>query len=50
MASAPPWFDSGRAEILRDLRRRGMKCSGAWLGMLRQVRRYADELRRVVKA
>lgn len=36
------------AAILRDMRRHGMEGGGAWQGVLRQVRRYADELRRAV--
>jgi hypothetical protein len=36
------------AAILHDMRRHGVEGSGAWRGVLRQVRRYADELRRAV--
>jgi hypothetical protein len=37
------------AEVARDLRRSGMQGGGAWRGVLRQVRRYADELRWVLR-
>ena len=33
------------AVIARDLARGGYRGTGAWTGVLRQVRRYSDELR-----
>jgi hypothetical protein len=37
------------AEIARDLARGGYRDGVAWRGVLRQVRRYADELRRAIE-
>ena len=38
------------AAIARDRARGGYRGTGAWRGVLRQVRRYADELRAVRRA
>jgi len=38
------------AGIARDLRRAGDHGNPAWYGVIRQVRRYADELRGLVRS